>query len=174
MSDVLYGPLQLVVIGFGRAEIPLDFVNQLRRVRDDGIVRLVDAEFVSKDEHGDINSIQATDLSREEAALFGTLARALFGYGAAGEEGALLGIDAGLARAETGEFGLSEDDIDEIADQIEPGTSALFLLLEHVWAIGLKEAIGNANGEVIAQGFITPATLIAMGQDAMDEALADG
>jgi uncharacterized membrane protein len=165
--------LQLVVIGFGRAAIPMDFVNQLRRVREEGIVRVVDAEFISKDEHGDINSIQATDLSQEEAALFGTLARALFGYGAAGEEGALLGIDSALARAETGEFGLSEDDIDEIADLIEPGTAALFLLFEHVWAKGLKEAVRNANGEVIAQGFITPATLIAMGQDAMDEELAE-
>jgi uncharacterized membrane protein len=167
-----YGPLQLVVIGFGRAAIPMDFVNQLRRARDDGIVRLVDAEFISKDEHGDLNSIQTTDLSQDEAALFGTLARALFGYGAGGEEGALLGMDAGLARAETGEFGLSEDNIDEIADLIEPGTSALFLLLEHVWAIGLKEAIANANGEVIAQGWITPATLVAMGREAADEALA--
>src|SRR5687767_15934410 len=118
MAQAMYGPLQLVVIGFGRAAIPMDFVNQLRRVRDDGIVRLVDAEFISKDEHGDINSIQATDLSQEEAALLGTLSRALFGYGAAGDAGALLGIDAGLARAETGEFGLSEDDVDEIADLI--------------------------------------------------------
>ena len=77
----------IVVIGFGQAALPLDFVNQLRRLRDDGIVRLVDAVFVSKDEHGDLNEIRASDLSEEEAVLLGTLAGALFGYGAAGEEG---------------------------------------------------------------------------------------
>ena len=43
-----YGPMQLVVIGFGQAALPLDFVNQLRRLRDDGIVRLVDAYSLPK------------------------------------------------------------------------------------------------------------------------------
>jgi hypothetical protein len=38
-----------------------------------------------------------------------------------------------------------------IADLIPRGTAAAFILLEHLWAIGLKEAVGNANGTVIAQ-----------------------
>ena len=43
--------------------------------------------------------------------------------------------------AEDGLFGLSSDDIDEIADRIPRGTAATFILLEHLWAIELKEAI---------------------------------
>jgi uncharacterized membrane protein len=164
-----YGPMQLVVIGFGQAALPLDFVNQLRRLRDEKIVRLVDAIFVSKDEHGDLIEIRASDLSQDEAILLGILSGALFGYGAAGEEGIELGAELGGLAAEGGEFGLDEDQIDEIADLIPRGTAAAFILLEHLWAIGLKEAVRNDNGVVIAHGLITPATLIAMGREFADE-----
>jgi len=168
-SNVVYGPLQLLVIGFGQAALPLDFINQLRRVRDDGIVRLVDALYVAKDEHGDLNEIRVTDFSIEEMAVFGTLAGALFGYGAAGEDGAVMGAVFGELAAEDREFGLDSDDIDEIADRIPRGSSAAFILLEHLWAIGLKESLRNTNGVVIAHGWLTPATLIAMGQEAAAE-----
>jgi len=164
-----YGPMQLVVIGFGRAALPLGFINQLRRLRDDGIVRLVDAVFISKDEQGDLNEIRASDISSDEAVLLGMLAGALFGYGAGGEEGMELGaVGGGLAAAESGEFGLNREDIDAIADLIPRGSAAAFLMLEHLWAVGLKEAIRNADGAVIAHGWITPATLIEMGEAAAE------
>ena len=73
------------------------------------------------------------------------LAGALFGYGAAGEEGAVLGAVAGGLAAEGGEFGLDSDDMDEIADRIPRGTAAAFILLEHLWAIGLKESLRNTQ-----------------------------
>src|SRR3954453_16147664 len=98
-----YGPMQLVVLGFGEAALPLDFVDQLRRLRDDGVVRLVDAVYVAKDEHGDLTEIRATDLSSDEAVLLGTLAGALFGYGADGEAGAAAGAEIGAMAAEGGD-----------------------------------------------------------------------
>jgi uncharacterized membrane protein len=167
-----YGPMQLVVIGFERAALPLDFVNQLRRLRDAGIVRLVDAVFIAKDEHGDLNEFRASDLDKEEAVLLGTLAGALFGYGAAAEEAVELGAEIGGLATEAGEFGLDMEDIDAIADLIPRGSAAAFILLEHLWAIGLKESIQNADGVVIAHGWVTPATLIAMGEEAAEEAEA--
>jgi uncharacterized membrane protein len=165
-SNVVYGPLQLLVVGFGQAALPLDFINQLRRVRDDEIVRLVDAFYAAKDEHGDLTQIRVTDFSKEEMALFGTLAGALFGYGAAGEEGVLPGAVLGEMAAESREIGLDSDDMDEIVDRIPRGTSAAFILLEHLWAIGLKESLRNTHGAVIASGWLTPATLIALGEEA--------
>jgi uncharacterized membrane protein len=164
-----YGPIQLVALGFGEAALPFDVVNQLRRLRDAGIVRLVDAVFISKDEHGELNEIRTSDLGEDEAVLLGTLSGALFGYGAAGEEGVEIGAEIGMLAAAEGEFGLSEEHIAEIADLIPPGTATAFILLEHLWAIGLKESVINTGGTVIAQGWITPATLIAMGQELADE-----
>jgi uncharacterized membrane protein len=163
-----YGPMQLVIIGFGQAALPLDFVNQLRRLRDAGIVRLVDAVYVSKDEHGDLTEIKASDISKEEAVLLGTLAGALFGYGAAGERGLELGAEIGGLAAEAGEFGLDRDNIDEIADLIPARSAVAFILLEHLWAIGLKQSIANSNGAVIAHGWVTPSTLIEMGAAAAE------
>jgi uncharacterized membrane protein len=167
-----YGPVQLIVIGFGRAALPSDVANQLRRLREAGIVRLVDAVFVSKDENDNLNAIKATDIDHNEAVLLGTIAGALFGFGALGEEGIDLGAEVGRLSAENGVFGLSSDDIDEIADRIPRGTAAAFILLEHLWAIDLKETVRLADGEVIAQGWITPTTLIAMGERMAEEAQA--
>jgi uncharacterized membrane protein len=169
-SNVVYGPLQLLVIGFDHPALPLDFISELRRLRDEGVVRLVDAVYVAKDDHGGLTEIRATDFNEEEAVLFGALAGALFGYGAAGEEGAALGAVAGGLATEGGEFGLDSDDIDEIADRIPRGTAAAFILLEHVWAIGLKETLRNASGVVIAHGWLTPAMLVAMGEESVAEA----
>jgi uncharacterized membrane protein len=163
------GPIQMIVLGFEEAALPLDFVNQLRRLRDDGIVRLVDAVFISKDQHGDLNEIKATDLSQDELVLLGTLAGALLGYGAAGDKGMELGAQGGMLAAEGGEFGIDNDDIDQIADLIPRGSAVAVLLLEHLWAIGLKEAVGNANSTVIANGLITPATLIAKGAELAED-----
>lgn len=161
-----YGPMQLVVIEFEHAALPMGFVNRLRRLREDGIVRLVDAVFVAKDEFGDLTEIRVSDISEDEAILLGMMAGALFGYGAAGEDGIDVGAAlGGLATAERGEFGLDSDDIEEIAEMIPSGSAAAFVLLEHLWAIGLKEAIRDADGSVIAHGWLTPAALVAMGEE---------
>jgi uncharacterized membrane protein len=160
-----YGPMQLVVIGFGHAMLPLDFVNRLRRLRDQDVVRLVDALFVAKDDHGGLTAIMAIDIGEDEAVLLGTLAGALFGDGTLREKGIDLAAEVGSLAAEEGLFGLSVDDINEIADRIPRGTAAAFILIEHLWATGLQEAVRNADGTVIAQGWITPATLVAMGQE---------
>lgn len=171
----MFGPLQLIVLSFDEAALPIGVVNQLRRLRDDGVIRMVDSTFVAKDLNGDIASIKgSSDISPEETALLGTLAGALFGYGAAGEEGVELGAELGLLNTADGSFGLSEDDIDEIADRIPAGSSAAFLLVEHLWAVGVKEAVVEANGTVVAQGFITPETIIRMGEDFAEEADALG
>jgi uncharacterized membrane protein len=80
----------------------------------------------------------------------------------------------GERAAESNEFGIDSDDMDEIADRIPRGTAAAFILLEHLWAIGVKESLRNTGGVVIAQGWLTPATLIAMGMEAAEEAMAAG
>ncbi len=167
-----YGPMQLIVIGFGHASLPLDFVNQLRRLREAGVVRLLDAVFIAKDEHENLNAIKVTDLDEDETILLGAIAGALVGYGAIGDEGIERGAEIGRLSSEDGIFGLSSDDLDEIADRIPRGTAATFLLLEHLWAIGLKEAIRNADGAVIGQGWITPETLIEVGKKMAEEAEA--
>ena len=127
----------------------------------------MDAVFVSKNENADLSVMEGSDLDREESDLLGIMARAIFGYGTAGDEG----IEEGLHAAGEGVFGLSDDDLFEIADKIPIGSSALFVLLEHVWALGLREAVASSEGRVVAHGLIDIARLLAIGVDSTDSVL---
>ena len=160
------GPLQLVVLGFDEAAMPAEVIDQLRDLRQKGIVRLVDGVFADKNGDGDIQVVEVTDLDSDEALLLGTLARSLFGYGVTGLVPALIGTESGVLAGEVGDFGLTEDQLYEVADLIPRNSAAMFLLIEHQWALGLKQGVLDAGGVVLANGWITPATLIAMGQAA--------
>jgi uncharacterized membrane protein len=160
------GPLQLVVLGFDEAAMPAEVLDQLRDLRQKGIVRLVDGVFAVKNGDGDIQVVEVTDLDSDEVLLLGTLARSLFGYGVTGLVPALIGMESGVLAGEVGDFGLTEDQLYEVADLIPGNSAAMFLLIEHQWALGLKQGVLDAGGVVLANGWITPATLIAMGQAA--------
>ncbi len=168
---MLYGPIQLLVVTFPSPDIPMDLRNQLRKVREQGIVRMVDAIFISKDEHSELAMLQGSDLDEEEAAFMGMMAGAFFGYGAGGEAGIEIGAEAGLAASSEGIFGMSESDLFEVADRIPAGSAALFLLLEHVWAHGLRESLATSQGTMIAQGWITPESLVSLGATSADATL---
>ena len=60
-------------------------------------------------------------------------------------------------------FRLSADDIREVADALDPGTAAGFLIFEHVWARELKQAIADTDGVPFAEGFLTAEAVAALG-----------
>lgn len=64
---------------------------------------------------------------------------------------------SGFAAQPAGDFGITRDQILEIADLIPRSSQALLLLVEHRWALNLKDAIG-AGGSVLASGFVTAST----------------
>src|SRR5215212_8614014 len=53
-------------------------------------------------------------------------------------------------------FGLSPQEIESLGESLEPGYSAGFLLIEHVWARDLKRALRDAGGVPVGEGFLTP------------------
>jgi hypothetical protein len=63
----------------------------------------------------------------------------------------------------TDAYRLSSSDIRDVADALDPGTSAGFIIFEHVWARGLKEAILETGGVPFAEGFLTPEAVAALG-----------
>jgi hypothetical protein len=105
------GPVQLVVLRFGETALPLELINQLRRWRAEGTVRLVDALIVAKNDEGELTEISDATFSLEEAELLGVLAEALFrSRTVEGDRKAELGMLA----AEAGEFGLDRDDAEAL------------------------------------------------------------
>ncbi len=162
------GPVQLLVVGFGPdAQFTGAALDELKRLSEHDIVHLVDLLMVSKDEDGNVTKVEVAD--KPELQAYGAIAGALVGLGAAGEEGALAGAQAGAAATAGGQM-YDEQDVWAIADQIPPGTTAAIGLLEHRWAIPLRDAILDNDGMILADEWIHPQDLVAYGVEAAAEA----
>ena len=162
------GPVQLLVVGFAGGEFKGEILAELDRLRENDIVRLIDLVFVRKDEDGRVEKILRSDLSPEEAEEFGATVGALIGFGAAGEEGAELGAIEGAAALEDGH--VFDDEVWYVEDAIPNGTAAAVALLEHRWAVPLRDGIRRAGGFHLADAWIHPADLVGIGLIAAEEA----
>jgi len=160
-TDEELGPVQIMVVGFEKPDFRGDVLTELKRLKEKELIRLVDLVVVSKGDDDDITAVELSDLSPEESARFGAIAGALIGLGADGEEGMEAGAELGAERAEDGVLG--EETMWSVADAIPAGATAAVALLEHRWAIPLRDAIRAAGGFPLADSWIHPEDLIALG-----------
>ena len=157
-----FGPVQMLVIGFATDSLSGKVLEELKRLREADIVRLVDLLVVAKDDEGDLAVVQATDLTQDEAMEFGALVGALIGFGTGDDEtmeaaavaGATAGADSHL---------IDDAEAWYVADAIPNGTTAAVALLEHRWAIPFRDAIVDQGGIVLADEWIHAADLVAVG-----------
>ena len=163
------GPVQLVVLGFNQPAFRGEILAELERLRESDTVRLIDAIAVYKDAEGEVLTLERSDLSDDEAADFGAAVGALIGLGAAGEEGMLAGAETGAAATADGVHVLSDEGWDIIED-IPNDSAAAIMLVEHRWAIPLRDALLRAGGFPISDGFIHPLDLVAIGLLSAEEA----
>jgi uncharacterized membrane protein len=160
--------VQLLVIGFGHPDFHGQIKAELDRLRESDTVRLIDLLVVRKDADGNVERLQVSDLSDDDAAELGAIAGALIGLGAGGEEAAEAGAVIGAEAAE--ESHVLPDDIWYIDDVLPDDTAAAVALLEHRWAIGLRDAIRDAGGFHLADAWVHPLDLVAVGLIAAEEA----
>ena len=153
------GPVQLLVVGFEGGELNGEILAELDRLREDDVVRLIDLAFVRKDDKGNVEKILRSDLSPEEAEAFGAAVGALLGFGAAGDE-RVAALDEGH---------VFDEDVWYVDDAIPNDTAALVALLEHRWAIPLRDGIRSAGGFHLADAWIHPADLAGIGLVAAEE-----
>jgi len=163
MSQQEYGPVQILVVGFGTTTFQGEILPELQKLKERDLVRLIDLVVVSKDDDDEITGVELSDLSPEESAQFGAIAGALVGLGADGDEGMEVGAELGAERGAEGMLG--EQTMWSVADAIPPGTTAAVALLEHRWAIPLRDAIRRAGGVALADSWIHPEDLIALGAE---------
>jgi uncharacterized membrane protein len=156
-----YGPVQIIVIGFEKPDPQGEIIAELERLRKLEVIRLVDLVVVAKDDDGDLAQVQTSDLTVDQAAELGAIAGALIGLGAAGEEGAEAGASLGAAMAVDG--GLLGDAAWSVADAVPPGSMAAVVLLEHRWAVPLRDAVRRAGGVALADAWIHPQDLVLYG-----------
>jgi uncharacterized membrane protein len=166
------GPVQLLVLGFKHPDFQGEIRAELDRLRDNDLVRVIDALALRKDADGNVQTLHESQLSSDEQAAFGALVGGLIGLGAAGEEGFEIGAERGAeAVADRGGV-LSDETAWDVLEEIPPDTAGLLVLLEHRWAIGLRDAIARAGGFRLASEFISPLDLIAIGLVGAEEAEA--
>lgn len=132
------GPVEFLTIAFPGNNFDGRIVPELERLVASGTVRIIDLVFVSKDADGSITTFEYEDLEGDAAA-FGALD---------GEAGDLI----------------SDEDIELAANDLDPNSSAVFLLWEDCWATPFAEAIRAADGVIVAGGRIP--------HDAVEAALA--
>jgi uncharacterized membrane protein len=164
------GPVQLIVLGFAHPDFHGEIIAELERLRESDTVRVIDALAVYKDAAGEIEVEHLSNLTQDEAIELGSKVGALVGLGIDGEEGAAEGA---LAGAEAGAEGITVFDEDaewDVIEDIPNDSAAALVLLEHNWAVPLRDAIARAGGFRISDGFISPLDLVAIGLMSSDEA----
>lgn len=122
MVDFRYGPVDLFLIGFEGERPDPSVMASLVDLLDTGLVRLLDFVIVSKSEDGEVSVIEITDETEE--------------YGFGGIELGAIGI--------TG-----EEDIEEFADHVAPGSSAAVVALELAFVRGLASDLASTGGVVL-------------------------
>ena len=162
------GPVQLLVLGFEDPQFKGEILEELKRLKEADVVRVIDAAVVRKNEDESVDMLHLSDLSDEEAQEFGAIVGALIGLGMDGEEGMEAGAEAGAEALEDRRV-FDEDEVWYVADAIPTNTATAIALLEHRWAIPLRDAIRDVGGFHIADAWIHPADLVAIGAATADE-----
>jgi hypothetical protein len=121
-----FGPIDVVVIGYpAGAPMTGEAVPIFLDLVDRGIIRVLDALFVCKDEHGTYSGFDLADVDEETA----------------GDLTVFAGATAGL---------LSDDDVALAAAEIEPGSAAVMIVYENRWAAPFISAVRRNGGVLIA------------------------
>ncbi|MEV4641446.1 hypothetical protein AB0J80_29290 [Actinoplanes sp. NPDC049548] len=165
------GPVQMIVLGFNHPNFHGEVIEELERLRRSDTVRVIDALAVYKDADGEIEVEHLSNLSTEEAVELGSKIGALVGLGIDGEAGMEAGAAAGAETAATqGLQAFTDADAWDIIAEIPNDTAAALLLIEHHWAVPLRDAIARAGGYRLGDGFISPLDLVGIGLVTAEEA----
>ena len=158
------GPVQLLVLGFDNAGFHGEIAQELERLRESDTVRVIDALAVHKDAQGEIEVQHLSNRTREEAIELGSKVAALVGLGIAGEEGMHAAAEIGAEQAAAHGIEVFDDEVAwDVIGEIPNDSAAALILLEHHWAVPLRDAIARAGGFRISDGFISPLDLVEIG-----------
>ena len=165
----VFGPVQMLTIGFEGSRFKGEILPELERLKAAGVVRIIDLLVIRKDETGAVAKLTASDLDWEEATEYGAFIGSLIGLAQGGAEGFDRGAIAGAAELADGHF-FDEDDAFRLSSAVPAGSSAAIVLIEHLWAIPLRDAIRRAEGQELDTIWVTPDELVRYGlAAALDE-----
>lgn len=122
MPEFEYGPVEVLLISFDGERPGPAVVAAILGLIESGTATLLDLTFVTRALDGTVDVLEVEELED----------------------------DLGFAGLELTEIGLTaEEDIEGLALDIEPGTSAAVLVVEHTWAREFASALFLAGGRVV-------------------------
>ena len=130
------GPVDWIDVEFEGTKLNGDIAPILKDYVDRDLIRVLDLLFIKKDEDGGFEAFEATDLEDSEI-------------------GELRAYETELAML------LSEQDVADLVETIEPGSSAAVLVWENLWAAPFGAAVRHAGGQLVASGRIPIQAVIA-------------
>jgi uncharacterized membrane protein len=147
------GPVQLIVLGFNRPDFHGEVIAELEQLRKSDTVRMIDSIVVYKDADSKLEVEHPSNLTEQEAIELGGKIGALIGLGIEGEKGAEAGAALGAEEADAEGINVfsGAEEWDVLAD-IPNDSAAALILLEHHWAVPLRDAIARAGGFRVATG----------------------
>ena len=155
-----FGSLNLMVTNFPRAIPPFDFLDELKDIWEKGQIRPDAFIFLRKDKSGKISGMQGSGLQGDDdiaainAVISTITSRSLGAPGLASSK-----AQAAVAAAAAGDFGLSANDIQALAQKLQANEAAIIVLFENVWERRFREAAKERGGEVLNQRLISPKAL---------------
>lgn len=129
------GPIDYIILGFEGNNFKGEILEELGNAIDNGTIKVLALVLVSKDSEGNVVVVEA---DQNEAVI------------------------AFIDKLELDNSIVVDDDIEEVGEILENNTSAGFLVLEHLWAVGLKKAIAEAGGFLVADGRIHPEAAVEL------------
>jgi Family of unknown function (DUF6325) len=132
------GAVDYMVVGFpaDKADFSGAMADELKKLMDNGTVRVLDLMIVTKAEDGSVEVAELRD--RDES-----------------EVGELRSLETELSLL------LAAEDVERVGADLEPGSTAAVLVWENTWAGPLASAIRHSGGELIGTGRIPNQALIA-------------
>lgn len=119
-----HGPVEVIMVGFPGSKFNGAIIPELRRLIDAGIITVIDGLVVSKDADGQVAFAELAEADGEAVALAGLL----------GEPEELI----------------ADVDVSELAEALAPNSTGAILIFEHSWAAGLRTAIEDSGGSMLA------------------------
>jgi hypothetical protein len=130
---IMYGPLEYVLFRFEDDRFIDEILPALIGINQIGCVRVLDIVFLTKDEAGNLEMVEISDLAEEDEIAFDPLINEYFGA-------------------------LADEDVEQSAESLPINTDAALVLFEHRWAIGLQQALNTAGGFLLDSAYINPRT----------------
>jgi hypothetical protein len=118
-----HGPVDVVIIALGEPKFDGSVLEELQRLASEGIVRVLDAMIIVKDEDGNALGLDIEDLPADQSSALGFI--------------------------ETGTRGLFDsEDSAMLIEGMVPGSAVVALAIENVWAVGLRRKMEESGGEI--------------------------